>query len=110
MASAVGARSDGKKGVGGRRPISSRADLVASRSWPLAGRGPVAQLVEQCVYTASVVGSSPAGSTTVLLFFTTAQKTPCTSGQIGSRVAVGVAKSESRRGPFGVGCGRAGQN
>ena len=63
MASAVGARSDGKKGVGGRRPISSRADLVASRSWPCAGRGPVAQLVEQCVYTASVVGSSPAGST-----------------------------------------------
>ena len=49
-------------------------------------------------------------ATTVLLFFTTAQKTPCTSGQIGSRVAVGVAKSESRRGPFGVGCGRAGQN
>ena len=50
-------------GAGSRRPISSRADLVTSRSWPCAGRGPVAQLVEQCVYTASVVGSSPAGST-----------------------------------------------
>lgn len=69
------AAESGKTGAGSRRPISSRADradLVASRSWPCAGRGPVAQLVEQCVYTASVVGSSPAGSTVVLLIRTSA--------------------------------------
>ena len=48
---------------------------AASRPQPSPGRdqgapkahGPVAQLVEQRVYTAAVVGSSPAGSTTGLL-------------------------------------------
>ena len=48
---------------------------AASRPQPSPGRdqgapkahGPVAQLVEQRVYTAAVVGSNPAGSTTGLL-------------------------------------------
>ena len=53
----------GGKVSSGRGGLRRQSHVRAPVAWGMSAPGPVAQLAEQRVYTASVVGSSPAGST-----------------------------------------------